>query len=64
MQRVAVHGAGLPVLDLDEAGAFGRAAVLQRLRGRRRALRRRLRKSTSTHESLLQAFVPSLSDES
>lgn len=57
MERVAVDGAGLPVLDLDEAGAFGGAAVLQRLSGRGPALGRRLRKSTLTHESLLHAFV-------
>jgi len=34
VERVAVDGAGLPVLDLDEARAFGGASVLQgRLQG-------------------------------
>lgn len=29
VQRVAVDGASLPVLNLYKAGAFGRAAILQ-----------------------------------
>lgn len=44
MQRVVVDGAVLPVLDLEEAGTFGGAAVLQRLCGRGRALGRRLQR--------------------
>lgn len=42
MESVAVEGPGLPVLDLDVAGAFGGAAVLHRLNGRRSALSWRL----------------------
>lgn len=33
VECVAIDSASLPVLDLDEAGAFGGAAVLQRLSG-------------------------------
>lgn len=44
MQRVVVDGAVLPVLDLEEAGTFGGAAVLQRLCGRGPALSRRLQR--------------------
>lgn len=29
MQRVAVDGSSLPVLDLNEAGTFGGTAILQ-----------------------------------
>lgn len=57
VERVAVDGAGLPVLDLYEAGAFGGAAVLQRLRGRGPALGRGLERAHRHFESLLSAFV-------
>lgn len=63
VEGVAVDGASLPVLDLYKAGAFGRAAILQRLNGRGSALCRRLERAeqtdrqTFTHESLLHAIV-------
>lgn len=55
MERVAVDGARLPVLDLDEAGAFGGAAVLQRLGGRSPALSRRLKRDAKRHK--LRVFI-------
>lgn len=45
VECVAVDGASLPVLDLYEAGAFGGAAVLQRLSGWGPALGRRLERA-------------------
>lgn len=45
VECVIVQGASLPVLDLDEAGVFGGAAILQRLAGRGAALGWRLEKA-------------------
>lgn len=42
VQCVAVNGAILPVLDLEEAGTLGGASVLGHLGGRSSALRQRL----------------------